>query len=198
MAKVKQQIKSAIQVVHITLCISLLWTNFEMTRHYARIIWLIVVQAMVDSSLLPFCVVGCYVVIPETRNKFNIYVFFIYVIWIHLRTLVSNTIFRRCPFRLTVTRQEAHVEHELKRILKAWWQVMSPHEHSGYEFYRFWNQMAKVQKMSISFNSNTTGGTCGARTTNPFGAHEFTPTLRCSIFSLLCKVLSITACLTKK
>jgi len=51
------------------------------------------------------------------------------------------------------------------------------------------------QMMFISFNSNTTGGTCGAGTTNPFGAHEFTPTLRCSIFSLLCKVLSITACL---
>ena len=29
--------------------------------------------------------------------------------------------------------------------------------------------------MLVSFNSHTTGGTCGAETANPSGAHEFIP-----------------------
>ena len=51
------------------------------------------------------------------------------------------------------------------------------------------------QMMFMSLNSNTTGVTCGARTANPSGAHEFTPGIKwgscCSIFSFLCNVLQI-------
>jgi hypothetical protein len=55
--------------------------------------------------------------------------------------------------------------------------------------YVFWCLRFLYQMMFVSFNSSTTGATCGAETASPCEAHEFTPVcsgVRVSRFSVFC------------